>query len=467
MKNNLKFLTLLILIFLVACKEDTEELTDPNNDVPNVIEIDADGDGLIEIYYIEQLHAIRYDLDADGIVDDPNNEQLFLEAFPTINNMDNIAAAGTYTGYELKRNLDFKEASSYFSNVINTDYTTGLGWESIASDEYNKPGFRAQFDGNKFTISHLYGNGLFESFGGNVSIKNVGLIDVDIFSGWGFFGSTDYNLIMSNCFVKGGTIKGKVAVGLGYSVYDHINLDIQPSIIENCYTTCDLVSTSDTGFAAGLIGFFAGGSITNCYTTGNISGNNATGLVVTLGIGSGPIPFTSIKNCFTSGNITGENKAAGLVSRITKKAGVTDCFTSGNLTVTNAKQSLFSGTIAGVLEFPSRTLPYNSYIKNCYSTGYYTVVNADPYWNNNTVLVGKAFINMQNINDSFYELNTIGPNVIINTSSFGLSASLSASELKTPTSASGVFSNWGSDWDFGTSSDYPGLTINGEVFRPE
>jgi len=35
------------------------------------------------------------------------------------------------------------------------------------------------------------------------------------------------------------------------------------------------------------------------------------------------------------------------------------------------------------------------------------------------------------------------------------------------TSATGQFSNWSSTWDFGTSSDYPGLTINGEVSRPQ
>lgn len=43
---------------------------------------DADNDSLIEIAYLEQLNAIRWDLNGDGVADNPANADAYAAAFP-------------------------------------------------------------------------------------------------------------------------------------------------------------------------------------------------------------------------------------------------------------------------------------------------------------------------------------------------------------------------------------------------
>ena len=83
---------------------------------------DTDGDGLIEIQYLEQLDAIRYDLDGDGRSDD----ERYSAAFP-------ISAGETVCncsceGYELARWLDFKDPGSYASGMVNVNWMMSSGW---------------------------------------------------------------------------------------------------------------------------------------------------------------------------------------------------------------------------------------------------------------------------------------------------------------------------------------------------
>ena len=57
--------------------------------------------GAIPISNLEQLNAIRYDLNADGQADDMSNQTAYAAAFPNL-----IYAANRYNGYRLTRNLD-------------------------------------------------------------------------------------------------------------------------------------------------------------------------------------------------------------------------------------------------------------------------------------------------------------------------------------------------------------------------
>ena len=66
---------------------------------------DADRNGLIEVSTLEQLNAIRYDLDGNG--EDVTDEAAYSAAF------GDRLLAGTITGYELMVNLDFNDAISY------------------------------------------------------------------------------------------------------------------------------------------------------------------------------------------------------------------------------------------------------------------------------------------------------------------------------------------------------------------
>ncbi|PQJ76651.1 hypothetical protein BTO16_12245 [Polaribacter glomeratus] len=449
-------------IFLFSCEsedETSQEVT--NNDLPEVIEIDSDGDKLIEIYFIEQLNAIRYDLNADGITDDPNNRELFLEAFPTINDPNNTTTTGNYQGFELKRNLDFKDPNSYMSGVVNTNYTSGEGWKAMGSTVRGAYVlFTSEFNGNSFTIANLFGEGLFSITGRYTTFKNIGLLNVDVTYGGALSAGTEYSIRISNCYVDGGIVRG--AGGLVGSISTDMN---GKSVIENCYTTCDVISS---GRAGGLVGLCTG-DVINCYTTGDVTSTSdgqrqfhlAGGIVALLLSTSGHTnnysTTTTISNSFSSGNVTGK-VAGGIAGEVSDQSSILNSYTSGDVNglATNLSESE-TGTIAGYMEGTDSTyLPDNS-ITNCYSIG----MNLNNLYSE-SVFVGKwRGIPAVKIK-SYY--NTETSDTIVNS---GNDVGVSTSNLQNPTSATGLFSNWSSAWDFGTSSDYPGLTINGEVFRPQ
>ena len=142
---------------------------------------DADRNGLIEVSNLEQLDAIRYDLDGDGSPDNSGDANKYGDAFPT-SGTETVCESGC-KGYELTRSLDFDDADSYASSAVNATWTAGSGWEPIA-----RVG-RSQFffNGNEHTISNLFieridteSVGLFSLNHLDGVILNIGLIDVDV-----------------------------------------------------------------------------------------------------------------------------------------------------------------------------------------------------------------------------------------------------------------------------------------------
>ena len=147
---------------------------------------DADRDGLIEVSNLEQLDAIRYDLDGDGSPDSGGDANKYGEAFPT-SGTEKVCESAC-NGYELTRSLDFKKSGSYASGAVNTTWTTGSGWDPIGdSRDRVLDRFGAEFDGNGRSISNLYINrpatetiGLFASTNEEGLIRRIGLSNVRI-----------------------------------------------------------------------------------------------------------------------------------------------------------------------------------------------------------------------------------------------------------------------------------------------
>ena len=209
-RTLLSILLLLTLALLIAAAA--------SRGVANVQSVngehDTDGDGLIEVTFLEQLDAIRYDLDGDGKADDDSGIEAYAGAFPGTVCNDNC------NGYELARPLDFAAADSYASGTVNVEWTTGDGWvpiqavENMALVEENIF-FKATFDGNGHTISNLYVNrrpdnpedsapaGLFGSASDSI-IRNVGLVDADV-SGLAIVGGL--------AGITGGAIKDSYVTG--------------------------------------------------------------------------------------------------------------------------------------------------------------------------------------------------------------------------------------------------------------
>ena len=108
-----------------------------------------DAPRLINITTLEQLNAIRWDLDGDG--SPSSNVSDYEAAFP---NAEDRTCADGCMGYELMRNLDFNEDSSYADAATNKDlWTTSTGWNPIGDDSNR---FAATLDGNDYTIYNLF-----------------------------------------------------------------------------------------------------------------------------------------------------------------------------------------------------------------------------------------------------------------------------------------------------------------------
>ena len=173
------------------------------------IPMDRDLDGLIDILYIEQLDSMRY-------------------------NLTGACEGSICNGYELKRSLDFRDSLSYrnYRSYISSThdssfYARGEGWRPVGSATYvngtlqeGNP-FNTPFEGNRFTLNHLFIN--------RVSTHFVGL-----------FGYTQSNSIVRNIGIRN-------------------------------------VSVTGNDFVGGLVGWNNGGTISQSYATGAVTGAYGAG----------------------------------------------------------------------------------------------------------------------------------------------------------------------------------------------
>ena len=196
---------------------------------------DRDNDGLIEINYIEQLDSMRY-------------------------NLAGACNVGTCNGYELMRNLDFHNPSSYRSGRVDTSFTTGSGWNPIND-------FNTTFEGNGNTLDHLYINrgstnyvGLFGYTSSKARIRNIGLTNVYVYgrlSAGGLVGQSSGSIAQS--YATGAVI--------GYSWIGGLVGRSTGSIAQS-YATGSVSGDFNIG---GLVGWNYG-SIAQSYATGYVGG---------------------------------------------------------------------------------------------------------------------------------------------------------------------------------------------------
>ena len=229
------------------------------------IPMDRDLDGLIDILYIEQLDSMRY-------------------------NLTGACAGSVCNGYELKRSLDFRDSLSYrnYRSYISSThdysfYARGEGWKPVGSATYvngtlqeGNP-FNTLFEGNRFTLNHLFINrvsthfvGLFGYTGSNSIVRNIGIGTVSV-SGNNLVGG----LVGWN---NGGTISQSYATGSvtgAYSVGGLVGLNWYGGTISQSYAT---VSVSSNAYnIGGLVGANDNGIISQSYATGAVSGTQFVG----------------------------------------------------------------------------------------------------------------------------------------------------------------------------------------------
>ena len=229
---------------------------------------DGDGDGLLEIEYIEQLNFVRNDLGGQ---------------------------------YELKNNLDFASPSSYATGEINNNYRPNATNIALANNtgftpigDLNNP-FTGTFDGDSFTISNLYSNingtnttyiGLFGAVGTRGIVQNIGLLNAYV-TGTGIGTS---NVIIGGIvgYNNNGNIRNSYATGTALGIASEIgnsNVIIGGLVgensgnIRNSYANVEITAIG-TGsvITGGLIGRNINGNIRNTYATGAVGTDNSNGI---------------------------------------------------------------------------------------------------------------------------------------------------------------------------------------------
>ena len=476
--NSSKLLLLLTSLMLVAVAG-----TDVAR-AQSVVDYDADDDGLIEIEWLEQLDAVRWDLDGDGAVDDGGNAERYASAFPDA--AEGMGCAEGCRGYELTRNLDFKSAGSYASGAVNSKWTSGNGWLPVGVND----GFHAIFEGNEHTIANLYINrsgenqpehvGLFGQTSGEIS--RIGLVDVDVTGrvAGGLAGS-GRNIAYSYAT---GNVSGEVAGGL---------IGKSQGTITSSYSKSS-VSSSEGGVVGGLIGVNSG-NITSSYASGKVSGAEAGGLAgnnygsIAASYATGRISDGhligglvganegKIASSYATGGVLGQDDAGGLVGRnvdhITASYAtgtVSGKGRSGGLVGDNGGSIISSyatGSVVG--EHDAGGLVGSNYgsISSSYSTGRVTgAEHASGFVGENR--------DEGRITASYWNIDTSGQSAGVSGEEAAGVEGKTTAELQEPTGYTGIYAEWLTDfdnadgdydgttgvddvWDFGTSSQYPEL----------
>ena len=484
----------------------------------------SDDATLTNITNLEQLHAIRYDLNGDGVVSFTTAASLsgspmfsdraavvavmgaasaYAEAFAsgafyaaadgtaaatgavaastTYYYKLSSAATSSYTGYELMNNLDFKNGSTdptMYSIWAEGSTATGAvseGWvpigdNSTASDATR---FTATFEGNGHTISNLYINrpstdnvGLFGALGTGSNLRNLGIEGGSVTGNKWVGGISGSN---RGTVSNRGTISACYATGDASGTSNNVGglVGQNDGTISACYATGDASGASNVG---GLVGYNNYGTIIACYATGAASGtgDHVGGLV-------GESDSGTISACYATGNASGARRVGGFVGD-NEGGTISACYATGDATGTGEY-------VGGLVGFN-----VSGRISACYATGDATGtsdIGGLVGINHGGTVTNSYFDSTVN---SALATTPIGGGVTSGANVTNVSGK-TTTDLQTPTAygtAMEIYANWNVDvddgqpigvddgtaagdsdtdnpWDFGTSSQYPALRVDFNV----
>ena len=418
---------------------------------------DADNDGLIDVASLAQLNALRYDLNADGLVDGAT-WMPYYTAYP-MGALGMGCPSDGCTGYELTANLDFDTDDDGDVDSDDDYWKDGDGWDPIG--EADAP-FTADFNGNRRSVSNLF-------------------IDRDTEDEVGLFGAVGSSRI-SGVTLAGADVTGRDAVGslLGDGVY--------ATVIDN-HATGQVSGEDEVG---GLVGR-TWGSVWYSSAAVNVSGNDAVGGLV------GHQTLNDTIASYATGNVEGMDAVGGLVGAVSDVTQVIEAsYATGNVSGRGARLTdsdsgfiicdLVGGfTVSGPVETTTSTgggvggLVGSScgWVQVSYATGAVSGTTAvggligsgrfakgqSSYWDVETsgvrVGVGEDDANDNGVIDGTERLR------------LGVGGKTTA-ELQTPTDYTGIYEAWNVElgsspfgdgelddpWDFGTAAQYPVLSLD-------
>jgi len=330
--------------------------------------------------------------------------------------------------------------------------------------------FTGSYNGQEFTISGLYINrsssylGLF-GYTEGATINNLGLISITVqgdgiqFAG-GLAGYTTLSSVVKNCH-SSGTIT--ITNNDNKKGYGGLIGWASSSLIEDCYSECDVNAGEATGGFVGNVSNWT--TINNCYCSGNVTGNFKTGGFVGINFSSN----CKIIQCYSEANVTGGEYTAGFAGQncglikesyctgsvteaLSDKAGfvawndtpgqITDCYSRS--TVGPPSGSI--GNASGFVYSNKGT------ITDSYNTGQLTGTNRYGFANKNT----------GTITDCFWDSET----TLSNNNGAGGTPKTTA-EMKTKSTFTGAGWDFDDTWNIlvGINDDYPGFQWNPALMR--
>ena len=370
---------------------------------------DVDNDGLIEISTLDQLNAVRVDLDGDGLLKPEEYSSGWLYYYAAFDGAAlGMGCPSTCSGYELTATLDFDTDGSGSVDEDDEYWNNGGGWWPIGGPTLVP--FEATFNGN--------GNRLVNLFIDRPNEESVGLFGL-----FGKDGGTVHKI--SNVGMANVQVSGKDSVGS--LVGRGVNMEVNA-----CYATGEVSGEEDVG---GLVGK-SDGLILASYADVRVSGEENVGGLV--GDASGKIAAS-----YAKGKVNGDESVGGLAGSAT-----------GELLANYA-----AGLVSGQRKVGA-LIGSGTELQAQFNYWDFQTYRSRPITNRNPprrIGVGSDDKN----NNGFIEGSE--------TPTAGILGQPTAA-LQSPTSYSGIYANWNLDldsdttsdnpWDFGTSAQYPVLSVD-------
>jgi hypothetical protein len=197
--------------------------------------------------------------------------------------------------------------------------------------------------------------GLFGSIKGNASIRNLGLIDVEITGGPGSFylgavvGMNDGGMI-SNCYSNGTMhLGGRIGGLCGFNI---------KGVIRNSSSQVSVFGTED--FVGGLIGINSGGDVTCCYSSGYVEGSRSCvgGLIGFI------YDDTMIESCNSVSIVKGHKNYIGGLIGLCDGGVVSKCYATGTVLGED-----YSDDLGGLIGYLNGLYQPVALIKESFATG--------------------------------------------------------------------------------------------------
>ena len=225
---------------------------------PPPMDYDANNNNLIDIRTRAQLNAMRWDLDGDG---DPETSPLaYSTAFPgrTATTTGRMGCLTACAGYELAASLTFPSGADL--------------WDPIA-------GFNTEFNGQGRTITganiNITGSsdaGLFGILNGSSTIRDLGLINVNVTSTGAangiLAGFVRAGAVITGVYADGGSVTVSSSQAKAGGLVGQLGGTLRAGYATAAVTATGSQTNLDVG---GLVGIRNGGTITASYAAGPVT----------------------------------------------------------------------------------------------------------------------------------------------------------------------------------------------------